>query len=75
MITSRCTGYLTSVVDKTKVLKVIIKDGTLRMCTGYRELNNVMIKNQSHLPKIDDMFDRLKEAVVFSNIDLLFVYY
>ena len=70
MITSRCTGYLTSVVDKTKVLKVIIKDGTLRMCTGYRELNNVMIKNQSHLPKIDDMFDRLKEAVVFSKIDL-----
>lgn len=46
------------------------KDGTLRMCIDYRELNNVTIKNKYPLPRIDDLFDQLKGAVVFSKIDL-----
>ena len=57
------------------VLFVKKKDGTLRICVDYRELNKVTIKNKYHLPRIDDLFDQLKEAVVFSKIDLRFGYH
>ncbi|KAL5575284.1 hypothetical protein UlMin_016983 [Ulmus minor] len=52
------------------VLFVKKKDGTLRMCIDYRGLNKVTIKNKYPLPRIDDLFDQLKGAVVFSKIDL-----
>ena len=40
------------------------------MCIDYRELNKVTIKNKYPLPRIDDLFDQLKEASYFSKIDL-----
>jgi hypothetical protein len=46
------------------------KDGTQRMCVDYRSLNEVSIKNMYPLPRIDDLFDQLKGACVFSKIDL-----
>ena len=46
------------------------KDKTLRLCIGYRQLNKVMIKNRYSLPRIDDLFDQLKEVRVYSKIDL-----
>ncbi|KAL4339856.1 hypothetical protein GQ457_08G022270 [Hibiscus cannabinus] len=46
------------------------KDGSMRLCVDYRQLNKVTIKNKYHLPRIDDMFDQLKDASVFSKIDL-----
>ena len=46
------------------------KDGTLRLCIDYRELNKVTIKNKYPLPRIDDLFDQLQGASVFSKIDL-----
>ena len=42
----------------------------MRMRSDYRELNKVMIRNKYPLPRIDDLFDRLKGAEVFSKIDL-----
>jgi hypothetical protein len=36
----------------------------------YRSLNEVTIKNKYHLPRIDDLFDQLRGACVFSKIDL-----
>ena len=41
------------------VLFVKKKDGTLRLCINYRELNKVTIKNKYPLPRIDDLFDQL----------------
>ena len=52
------------------VLFVIKKDGTLRLCIDYRELNKVTIKNKYPLPRIDDLFDQLQGSQVFSKIDL-----
>jgi hypothetical protein len=36
----------------------------------YHSLNEVNIKNKYPLPRIDDLFDQLKGACVFSKIDL-----
>nr|AAM01007.1 Putative retroelement [Oryza sativa Japonica Group] len=52
------------------VIFVEKKDHTQRMCVDYRALNNVTIKNKYLLPRIDDLFDQLKGATVFSKIDL-----
>ncbi|WVZ93838.1 LOW QUALITY PROTEIN: hypothetical protein U9M48_039792 [Paspalum notatum var. saurae] len=46
------------------------KDGTLRMCVDYRGLNAVTVKNKYPLSRIEDLFDQLKGACVFSKIDL-----
>ena len=52
------------------VLFVRKKDGSLRMCIDYRQLNKVTIKNRYPLPRIDDLFDQLVGASYFSKIDL-----
>ena len=46
------------------------KDGTLRLCVDYRQLNKITVKNKYLLPRIDDLFDQLKGASVFLKIDL-----
>ena len=51
------------------------KDGTLRMCIDYRQINKVTVKNKYPLPRIEDLFDQLKGAGVFSKIDLRSGYY
>ena len=57
------------------VLFVKKKDGTLRLCVDYRQLNKMTVKNKYPLPRIDDLFDQLKGASVFSKIDLRFGYH
>jgi hypothetical protein len=52
------------------VIFVPKKDGMQRMCVDYRALNEVTIKNKYPLPQIDDLFDQLRGAYVFSKIDL-----
>ncbi|KAK1413557.1 hypothetical protein QVD17_35332 [Tagetes erecta] len=52
------------------ILFVKKKDGSMRMCIDYRELNKVTIKNRYPLPRIDDLFDQLQGACCFSKIDL-----
>ena len=52
------------------VLFVKKKDGSFRMCIDYRQLNKVTIKNKYPLSRIDDLFDQLQGACVFSKIDL-----
>jgi hypothetical protein len=46
------------------------KDGTLRLCIEFRQLNKVVVKNKYHFPRINDLFDQLKNEKIFSKIDL-----
>ncbi len=57
------------------VLFVHKKDGILRMCVDYKALNKVTVKNRYPLLRIDDLFDQLSGAKVFSRIDLRSEYY
>jgi hypothetical protein len=52
------------------VLFVNNKDGSRRMCVDYRSLNEVTIKNKYPLPRIDDLFDQMRGAKVFSKLGL-----
>jgi hypothetical protein len=52
------------------VLFVKKKDGSMRMCVDYRDLNRITIKNRYPLPRVEELFDRLKGAKYFSKIDL-----
>ena len=52
------------------VLFVKKMDGTLRLCIDFRQFNKVTVKNKYHFPRIDDLFDQLKNEKIFSKIDL-----
>jgi hypothetical protein len=52
------------------VIFVPKKDGTQRFCVDYHALNEVTVKGKYPLPRIDDLFDQLRGACVFSKIDL-----
>ena len=57
------------------VLFVKKKDGSLRLCIDYRQLNKVTVRNKYPLPRIDDLFDQLQGASCFSKIDLRLGYH
>ena len=45
------------------------------MCIDYRQINKVIVKNKYLLLRIEDLFDQLKGASIFSKIDLRSEYY
>ncbi|CAI5485183.1 unnamed protein product [Closterium sp. Yama58-4] len=52
------------------ILFVKKKDGSLRMCIDYRALNKLTIKNRYPLPQVEELFEQLGEAKIFSKLDL-----
>ena len=52
------------------MLSVKKKDGSLRMCIDYRQLNKLTIKNKYPLPRIDDLLDQLQGDSHFSKMHL-----
>jgi hypothetical protein len=70
-------GYIPPSVSPwgAPVLFVKKKDETLRLCIHFRQLNKVTVKNKYPLPRIDDLFDQLKDAKIFSNIDIRLGYH
>ncbi|CAI7849863.1 unnamed protein product, partial [Closterium sp. NIES-54] len=52
------------------ILFVKKKDGSMRMCVDYRALNKITIKNRYPLPRVEELFDHLGEAKIFSKLDL-----
>ena len=57
------------------VLFVKKKDESLRMCIDYRLLNDETVKDRFPLPLIDEIFDTVGSAKVFSKLDLMSGFY
>ena len=57
------------------VLFVTKKDGSLRLCIDYKQLNRVTIRNEYPLPRVDELFDHLQGSRVYSKIYLRSRYY
>jgi hypothetical protein len=70
-------GYICPSVSPwgAPVLFVKKNDGTLRICIDFKKLNKVIMKKKFPLPRIDDLFDQLKDAKIFSKIDLITGYH
>ena len=59
----------------TLVLLVPKKDGSLRFCIDYYWLNKKAVKNRYPLPSLEELFNRLGSARVFSKIYLRLGYW
>jgi hypothetical protein len=57
------------------VLFVNKKDGTMRLCIEFRQINKANIEKRYPLPQINNIFYQLKGAKIFSKIDLRSGYY
>jgi hypothetical protein len=70
-------GYICPSVSPwgAPILFVKKKDKTLRLRINFKQFNKVTIKNKYPLPRIDDLFDQLKDAGIFSKIDLRYGYH
>nr|GEZ47922.1 hypothetical protein [Tanacetum cinerariifolium] len=64
------TQPISKVSYRASILFMKKKDGSMRLCIDYRDLNCVTIRNRYPLPRIDDLFDQLQGAKFFSKIDL-----
>ena len=48
----------------------VVKDGSLRFCVDYRELNRVTRKDTFPLPRVDDPLDQVGQSKYFTTLDL-----
>lgn len=64
VIRESCSLYASPIVLVKK------KDGSLRMCVDYRQLNSRTRKDAYPLPRIEESLDALKGAKWFSTLDL-----
>jgi hypothetical protein len=52
------------------VLFVQKKDGTLRMCIDYRQLNKITVRDRFPLPHVQDLLDQVSQCTIVTSLDL-----
>ena len=57
------------------VILVKKKDGSLRFCVDYRQLNNITMKDKYSLPVVDELLDELNGVAWFTKLDMRFGYH
>ena len=65
-------GFIKSNVSPWGSLVLFVKKkyGSMWLCIYYKELNKVIVRNKYPLPWINDLFNKLQGACVFTKIDL-----
>lgn len=65
-------GYVKPSVSHCGAPAIFVKkkDGTFRLCIDYHQLNKLTIMNKYPLPRINNLFDQVRGATIFSKIDL-----
>ena len=58
------------VLSPTKFAKLLRQDGGLRLCVDYRGLNEKPVKGVFPLPRVNDLLVELREANVFTHLNL-----
>jgi hypothetical protein len=59
----------------TSILFILKKDGNLRLCVDYRDLNKIIVKNRHPLPLIGETLNRLNGAAIYTKLDFKKIYY
>ena len=64
IIRESCSNYCAPIVVCKK------KNGEMRLCVDYRQLNKKIIRDRYPLPVIDDILDKLGSGKIFTTLDL-----
>jgi hypothetical protein len=57
------------------ILFILKKDGSLRLCVDYRNLNKIIIKNRYLFSLVGEILNRFSGAAIYTKFNLKKIYY